>query len=102
MTSKMSVKSSNPPPSVTTPPPSRAQVSLGPYIRFPADRRDRAAAPPDEQAGQIQTVVGVQMRQQDVDLTGVGVALQGPENPTAEVDGEGGLSVRSAGTRTRG
>ena len=43
-------------------------------------------APPDEQAGKIEAVVGMQVRQQYVHRVGVGVALQRTEHAAAEVD----------------
>ena len=43
-------------------------------------------APPHEQAGQIQAVVGVQVRQQDLHFAGIGVALQRSQDAAAEVD----------------
>ena len=48
--------------------------------------RRRVVAPPHEQAGQIEAVVGVQMRQQHVHRVGVGVALQRAEHTTTEVE----------------
>src|SRR6516225_1923576 len=43
-------------------------------------------AAPHEQARQIEAMVGVQMRQQHVDRTGVGVPLQRTQHTATEVD----------------
>jgi hypothetical protein len=43
-------------------------------------------APPDEQAGKVEAVVGVQVRQQDVHRVGVRMALQRAEYAAAEID----------------
>ena len=43
-------------------------------------------APPDEQAGQVEAMVGVQVRQQDVHRVRIGVALKRTEHTTPEID----------------
>jgi hypothetical protein len=45
-------------------------------------------AAPDEQPGQIQAVVSVQMREKDAHGSGVGVPLQRSKHSATEVDGE--------------
>ena len=45
-------------------------------------------APPDEQAGQVEAVVGVQVREQHMHRVGVGVTLQGAKHSTAEIDAQ--------------
>jgi len=45
-------------------------------------------AAPDEQPGQIQAVVGVQVRQQHMHRSRVDVPLQGAQHPAAEVDNQ--------------
>ena len=82
----MSVKSSISPPSGDDAAPSRDQVSAGPYISARPLGGDRMVAAPDEQAGQIEAVVGVQMRQQHAHGAGIGVPLQRAEHAAAEVD----------------
>ena len=43
-------------------------------------------AAPDEQPGQVEAMVGVQVRQQDVYRVGVGMTLQRAEHAAAEID----------------
>ena len=82
----MSEKSSISPPSGDDAAPSRAHVFAGPYISAALPGGRRVIAPPHEQAGQIQAVVGVQMREQDMHGVGVGVALQRAKHSAAEID----------------
>jgi hypothetical protein len=42
--------------------------------------------PPHEQAGQVQAVICVQVREQHMHRVGVGMALQRAEDSTPEVD----------------
>ena len=49
-------------------------------------RGRRMVAPPNEQPGQVEAMVGVQVRQQDVHRVGVGVALQRAEHAASEID----------------
>ena len=82
----MSEKSSISPPSGDDAAPSRAHVFAGPYIKPRCCGRRRVVAPPHEQAGQVQTVVGVQVREQHMDRVGVGVTLQRAKHSTPEID----------------
>ncbi len=82
----MSEKSSISPPSGDDAAPSRAHVFAGPYIRPRSGGGRRVIAPPHEQAGQVQAVVGMQMREQHMHRVGVGMALQRAEHSAAEVD----------------
>ena len=86
----MSLKSSNSPPSGDDAAASRDQVSLGPYISSRPYGRVRVVAPPDEQSRQVQAVIGVQVRQQDVHFAGIRVALQRTEYSAAEIDHQRG------------
>ena len=82
----MSEKSSISPPSGDDAAPSRAHVFAGPYISAALRRGRRVIAPPHEQAGQVEAVVGVQVREQDMHRVGVGMALQRAQHSAAEID----------------
>ena len=57
-------------------------------------------AAPDEQSRQVKAVIGVQVRQQNVDRTRIGVPLQRAEYATTEVDHQG-RSIRGPEQITR-
>ena len=63
----------------------RPGVARAVHQRLAGGRR-RVIAAPDEQPGQVEAVIGVQMRQQHVDRTRVGVPLQRAEHASTEVD----------------
>ncbi len=48
--------------------------------------RRRVVAPPHEQAGQVEAVVGMQVREQHVHRVGIGVTLQRAEHSAPEID----------------
>ena len=71
--------------------PSRDQVSSV-RTSSPALRRIRVVATPDEQPGQVQAVVGMQMGEQDLHITRIRVPLQAPNTPPPKSITSGGVS----------